>query len=71
MPQDADDGEDHTREIAICVADEDAGGEPVVGEEAEGDADEGEEKVDAEAVGVGGWVVGFASGSDVGTVDDV
>lgn len=52
MPQDADDGKDHACEVAIRVADEDAGGVPVVREETEGDADEGEEEVDAEAVGV-------------------
>lgn len=43
VAEDADDGEDHAGEVAVGVADEDAGGEPVVAEEGGGDADPGEE----------------------------
>ena len=42
-----------------------------MGKEAQGNADEGEEEVDAESMGVGCWVVGFRGGVDVWTVDDV
>ena len=56
MAEDAHDGENHACEIAVRVADEDAGRVPVVGEETEGDAYEGEEQVDAEAMGVCCWI---------------
>lgn len=60
VAEDAADGEDHAREVAVGVADEDAGGVPVVEEEGERDADEGEEHVEGEEVRVGGgvWVGG-------------
>lgn len=56
VAEDADDGEDHPREVAVGVADEDLGGVPVVGDKGEGDADPGEEEVEGEEVGVGGRV---------------
>jgi hypothetical protein len=56
VAEDADDGEDHAGEVAVGVADEDAGRVPVVAEEGGGDADPGEEQVEREEVGVGGRV---------------
>ncbi|RFU29736.1 hypothetical protein B7463_g6615, partial [Scytalidium lignicola] len=53
---DSYDGEDHAGEVAVGVADEDARGVPVVHEQGEGDADEGDEHVEGEEVGVGRWV---------------
>lgn len=47
MCLDPDDGEDHAGEVAVGVADENAGGIPIVFEQGEGDAEEGEEQVDA------------------------
>ena len=46
MAKDADDREDHSREIAVSVAHEDFGGVPVVPPQGKRDADEGEEEVD-------------------------
>jgi len=43
----ANHGKYHAGEVAVGVADEDAGGIPVVFEEGEGDADEGEEEINA------------------------
>ncbi|THV51793.1 hypothetical protein BGAL_0098g00030 [Botrytis galanthina] len=51
VAEDAADGEDHAGEIAVGVADEDGGGVPVVGEQGERDADEGEEHVEGEEMG--------------------
>lgn len=56
VAEDADDGEDHTGEVAVRVADEDPGGVPVVPPERRGDADEGEEEVNGEEVGVCCWM---------------
>lgn len=53
VAKDAANGEDHAGEIAVGVADEDGGGVPVVGEEGEGHADEGEEHVEGEEMRVG------------------
>lgn len=56
MSQDADNCEDHTGEVAVCVSHEDFGGVPVVPPEGEGDADEGEEEVETKEMGVGCWM---------------
>ncbi len=56
VAEDADDGEDHAREVAVGVSDEDARGVPVVAPEREGDADEGKEHVEGKEMGVGCWV---------------
>ena len=66
VAEDADDGKDHAGEVAVGVADEDAGGVPVVAEEGGGDADPGQEEVEGEEVGVGGRVrVGRGEVEDV------
>ena len=39
------DGEDHAREIAVCVSDEDLAGIPIVAEQSERYPDEGQEHV--------------------------
>lgn len=70
VAEDADDDKDHAGKVAVGVADEDAGGEPVVGEEGEGDAEEGQEEVEAEEVAVGGGM-GVGVGEEVeGVVED-
>lgn len=56
VAEDTDDGEDHAGEVAVGVADEDAGRIPVVVEEGAGDTDPGEEEVEREEMGVGGRV---------------
>ncbi len=56
MAEDANDGEYHACKIAVRVSYEDLGGVAVVGIEGERDAYEGEEEVEAEEVGVCGWV---------------
>ena len=56
VAQDSDNGKDHAGEVTVRVADENPCRIPVVSPEGEGDADEGEEKVDAEEVGVCCWV---------------
>lgn len=56
MALDADDGKDHAREVAICVADKYLCGIPVVVEECGGHAYPGEEEVEREQVRVGGRV---------------
>ena len=56
VAQDADDDEDHAREVAEGVADEDAGRVLVVREEGEADAQEGQEEVQAEQMAVHGGV---------------
>ena len=48
VAEDANDGEDHAREVAVGVADEDPGGVAVVAPERQRDADEGEEHVEGE-----------------------
>jgi hypothetical protein len=48
MPEDADDGEDHTCEITVRVSDKDTRGVPVVPPQRKTDAYEGEEHVQAE-----------------------
>ena len=53
VAQDADDGENHTCEVAVCVADEDAGGIPIVPPESNGDAEKGKEHVEGEKMAVG------------------
>jgi hypothetical protein len=56
VAEDADDGEDHSREVAVRVADEDLGRVPVVVEQRAGDANPGEQEVEREEVRVGGRV---------------
>lgn len=56
VAEDTDDGEDHAGEVAVGVADEDAGRVPVVVEEGAGDADPGQQEVEREEMGVGGRV---------------
>lgn len=56
MPQDADHCEDHAGKVAVCVADENFRGVPVVPPEGERDADEGEEEVYTEEMRVGCWM---------------
>lgn len=56
MAEDGDDGEDHPGEVAVSVADENTGRVAVVPPEGEGDADEGEEEVEGEEMGVCCWV---------------
>lgn len=53
---DADDDEDHAREVAVRVADEYVRWVLVVGEEGEADAEEGEQEEQAEEVAVDGGV---------------
>ena len=62
MAEDADDGEDHTCEIAVGVPYEDAGGVPVVVPQRERDADERKQEVDGEEVGVCGGAAGRGTG---------
>ena len=50
------DGEDHAREVAVGVTNEDSSGEPVVVEKGEGDTDPGEKKIEGEKMRVGGRV---------------
>lgn len=56
VAEDTDDGEYHAGEVAVGVADEDAGRVPVMVEEGAGDADPGEEEVEREEMGVSGRV---------------
>lgn len=56
VAEDADDGKDHTGEVAVCVADEDAGRVPVVGEEGARDADPGQQEIQGKEMRVGGRV---------------
>lgn len=60
MAEDANNGKNHAGEIAVGVADEDAGGVLVVDPKGEGDADKGEEEEEGEEVRVRGRV-GVAS----------
>lgn len=68
VAEDADDGEDHAGEVAVRVADEDARRVPVVVPERQRDADEGEQEVEREEVGVGGRV---RVGGEGGEVEEV
>lgn len=52
VSEDANDGKYHAREIAVGVAHEDAGGIPVVAPQRQTDADEGEQHVQREEMGV-------------------
>ena len=56
MAENADNCENHAREVAVGIADKDLGGVPVVPEEGAGDADPGEEEVEGEEVRVRGRV---------------
>lgn len=56
VAQDADGGEHHAREVAVGVADEDARRVPVMGQQGEADAQEGQHEEEREEVGVGGRV---------------
>lgn len=56
MAEDADNGENHAREVAVGVTDKDLGGVPVVAEQGARDADPGEEEVEREEMRVGGGV---------------
>ena len=62
MAGNADDRKDHAGEIAVCVADEDASGVPVVVPESEGDSKEGEEEVESQEMGFLGRVRREAEG---------
>lgn len=63
---DADDHEDHAREVAVRVADENVRRVLVVGEEGEADAKKGQEEEQAEEVAVDGGV--WVGGDEVQTV---
>ncbi|KAI9742933.1 MAG: hypothetical protein M1818_003663 [Claussenomyces sp. TS43310] len=71
VAEDGDAGEDGAGEVAVGVADENAGGVPIVGDEGEGDAEEGQEEVEGEEVRVGGRVgVGRGRHEVEGVVED-
>lgn len=56
MAENADNCENHAREVAVSIADKDLGGVPVVAEQGARDADPGEEEVEREEMRVGGGV---------------
>lgn len=53
VAEDGDDDEHHAGKVAVRVADEDARRVLVVPEQGEGDAEEGQQKIEREQVGVG------------------
>ena len=63
MSEDARDSEGHAREVAVRVADEDARRGPVVPQQAERDAEEGQRQVEREEVVVVQRAVGPAPNS--------
>ena len=52
MPENADDGEDHAGEVAVCVAHENLGRIPVVVQQCAGGADPREEEIERKQMGV-------------------
>lgn len=56
VAEDADGGEDHAGEVAVGVADEDAGRVAVMQEESGGDSDPGQQEIEREEVRIGGRV---------------
>ena len=56
MAENADNCENHAREVAVGIANKDLGGVPVVAEQSARDADPGEEEVEREEMRVGGGV---------------
>lgn len=59
MSADTHDGEYHACEVTVRVSYKDGAGIPVMAEQGEGDAYEGEEHVEREEMGVDCWVEGW------------